>query len=102
MKKLFIKTIKLLLRYFRIDIVCYQAPDSTSPVNTLFAKLKMSEDASDWCFSSLEKVKQNVFSTSYPKAKTHFIKGKVVDAIPSCMPRKISLLGLGMNQQNMS
>ncbi len=43
----------------------------------------MSEDSSDWCFSSLDEVKENVFSTGYPKGKIHFIKGKVEDTIPT-------------------
>ena len=61
---------------------------------TTFSKLQLSEDTSDWCFSSLEEVKQNVFSVGYPKDKTHFIKGKVEDTIPRCIPQKISLLRL--------
>jgi hypothetical protein len=59
-----------------------------------FSKVKISEDASDWCLSPWEEVKQNVFSTGYQKDKIHFIKGKVEDTIPENMPPKISLLRL--------
>ena len=57
-----------------------------------FSKLKISEDASDWCLAPLEEVKQNTYSTGYKKDKVYFIKGKVEDTIPENMPRKIALL----------
>jgi O-methyltransferase len=59
-----------------------------------FNKTKISDDASEWCFSSLDEVTQNVFSTGYPREKIHFIKGKVEDTIPGNMPEKIALLRL--------
>jgi len=59
-----------------------------------FSKLKTSEDASDWCASSLEEVKQNMFSIGYKKDKIHFIEGKVENTIPETMPQKIALLRL--------
>lgn len=59
-----------------------------------FSKLKISEDASDWCVSALDEVKQNVLSTGYNKDKIYFIRGKVEDTIPENMPRKIALLRL--------
>jgi len=59
-----------------------------------FSKLKTAEDASDWCMSPLEEVKQNILSTDYRGDKSHFVKGKVEDTIPENMPRKIALLRL--------
>ncbi|MBI4686392.1 MAG: class I SAM-dependent methyltransferase [Nitrospirae bacterium] len=59
-----------------------------------FSKTKISGDASNWCMSTLEEVKQNVFSTGYPKEKFHFIKGKVEDTIPGDIPKEIALLRL--------
>lgn len=59
-----------------------------------FSRTKISKDSSNWCFSSLNEVKENVFSTGYPKGKTHFIKGKVEDTIPTNIPNEIALLRL--------
>ena len=59
-----------------------------------FIKLKVSEDASNWCMSPLEEVKQNILSTGYREDKINFIKGKVEDTIPRNMPQKIALLRL--------
>jgi hypothetical protein len=59
-----------------------------------FSNLQISEDASDWCLSTLEAVKQNIFSIGYKKDKIYFIKGKVEDTIPENMPHKIALLRL--------
>jgi O-methyltransferase len=59
-----------------------------------FSNLKSSEDASDWCLSPLEEVKQNTFSTGYKKDQISFIKGKVENTIPENMPQKIALLRL--------
>lgn len=46
------------------------------------------------CYSTLDEVKKNVFSTGYDQDKFHFIQGKVEDTIPSQMPDKISILRL--------
>jgi O-methyltransferase len=59
-----------------------------------FSKTKISKDASDWCLSPLDEVKDNLLSTGYPKEKIHLIKGKVEDTIPENIPSKISLLRL--------
>jgi O-methyltransferase len=59
-----------------------------------FSETKISEDASNWCLSPLEEVKENVFSTGYKKEKFHFIKGKVEETIPKNIPEKIALLRL--------
>lgn len=47
-----------------------------------------------WAYSPLEAVQQRIFSTSYPKEKIHFIKGKVEETIPGTIPEKIALLRL--------
>lgn len=52
------------------------------------------EGPSCWCIANLEDVRNNVFSTGYPKDKIHFIKGRVEDTLPSLMPKNIALLRL--------
>ena len=47
-----------------------------------------------FCYSPLEEVKQNVFSTGYPSENFIFVKGKVEDTIPETVPEKIALLRL--------
>ena len=59
-----------------------------------FSQTKISEDSSTLYFSSLDEVKENVFTTGYPKGKIHFIKGKVEDTIPTKIPNEIALLRL--------
>lgn len=59
-----------------------------------FSQTKISEDSSNLYFSSLDEVKENVFTTGYPKGKIHFIKGKVEDTIPTKIPNEIALLRL--------
>ncbi len=46
------------------------------------------------CYSGLDEVKKNVFSTGYAPNNFHFIQGKVEDTIPAHMPEKISILRL--------
>ncbi len=59
-----------------------------------FSRTRISEDASDWCLSPLDEVKENLFSTDYPKENIHFIKGKVEETIPKNIPSEIALLRL--------
>ncbi len=59
-----------------------------------FSQTKISEDSSDWYSSSLGEVKENLFTTGYPKGKIHFIEGKVENTIPTEIPNKIALLRL--------
>jgi hypothetical protein len=47
-----------------------------------------------WCHAPLEEVKNNLYSTGYPKENIIFIKGKVEETIPSIIPDKIALLRL--------
>ncbi|GAG97922.1 unnamed protein product, partial [marine sediment metagenome] len=60
----------------------------------IFQKLRINDNSSDWCYASLEEVKQNMYSTKYDKKKIHFIKGKVEKTIPDKSPNVISLLRL--------
>lgn len=52
------------------------------------------KNLNNWCYSSLDDVKANLFSTGYPKDKIHFIKGKVEDTLPNDNCDKIALLRL--------
>ena len=62
------------------------------------AKVEWSEsqkgDHNEWCYSSLEEVKQNLYSTGYPKDNLVFVKGKVEDTIPGTIPNEIAILRL--------
>ena len=93
-------------RFFNRDIYVYDTFEGMSApgdvdvsfhgehAHDTFVSRKLSDNTSDWCFSSLEEVKQNVFSTGYTKDKIHFIKGKVEDTLPEHIPGKIALLRL--------
>ncbi|MFN5183450.1 MAG: TylF/MycF/NovP-related O-methyltransferase, partial [Bacteroidota bacterium] len=48
----------------------------------------------NWCYASIEEVKNNMERTEYPIQNFFFIKGKVEDTIPNTMPNKISILRL--------
>lgn len=47
-----------------------------------------------WCEASLADVRQNIFSTGYPKERIHLIEGKVEDTIPKALPAQIAVLRL--------
>ncbi len=51
-------------------------------------------EGNEMCRASLEEVKQNMYSTGYPKEKIIFVKGKVENTIPKILPNKIVLLRL--------
>ncbi len=65
-----------------------------SSIEKKFQESKISVDLSTWCYSPLEEVKRNVFSTNYPQYLYKFIEGKVEDTIPKVMPDSIALLRL--------
>jgi hypothetical protein len=67
--------------------------DGTKAVDVLAGSEKK-EGPTYWCIASLDDVKQNVYSTGYPKEKIHFVKGRVEDTVPKLAPQKISLLRL--------
>lgn len=58
------------------------------------------EKYNDWCYSPLKEVKQNVFSTSYPKDKFVFVKGKVENTMPKILPLRLSLIRLDTDWYN--
>ncbi len=47
-----------------------------------------------WCYAGLDDVRQNLWSTGYPKEKLHFVQGKVEETIPGVVPDRIALLRL--------
>ena len=59
-----------------------------------FKENKINDDSSEWCFASIDEVKQNLKKTGYDLEKLHFIKGKVENTLPECAPKQISLLRL--------
>ena len=59
-----------------------------------FSETKLSKSTSTWCAWSLDKVRENVFSTGYPQEKFHFIKGEVENTILENIPQEIALLRL--------
>lgn len=67
--------------------------DSTNPAFGYWKK-NMSGVINKWCYSSLNEVRLNLFSTGYPRTKLMFVEGDVEKTIPKTMPRKISLLRL--------
>lgn len=74
----------------------FDLPSSESNFNPIeeFKKTKIDDNASDWCKAEIDEVKENVFSTNYPKNKFHFIKGKVENTLPEFAPDEISILRL--------
>lgn len=62
--------------------------------SSLLAKSKKKVTDSVWCYSPLSEVQCNMLSTGYPKDKVIFVKGKVEQTIPSCVPSNIALLRL--------
>ena len=52
------------------------------------------DENSVWCFSTLEEVQSNVYSTGYDTGLFVFTKGKVEESIPGVVPSRISLLRL--------
>jgi len=59
-----------------------------------FEKEKISHDSSIWRNTTLQEVKQAVYSVGYRREKIYFIKGKVEDTLPENAPESISILRL--------
>lgn len=64
------------------------------PAKVEFDRTKTSDDASTWCYSSLDEVTRNLLSTGYPEDRLRFVQGKVEDTIPNQVPEHIALLRL--------
>jgi hypothetical protein len=56
------------------------------PASRQFARLKRSEDSSDWCRSTIEEVKANMGGTGYPEDQFVLVKGKVEETLPQGYP----------------
>jgi SAM-dependent methyltransferase len=56
----------------------------------------VTEEINSWCYTPLERVKQNLFSSGYPQDKLHFIIGDVMETlkVESNIPDKIAILRL--------
>jgi O-methyltransferase len=48
----------------------------------------------NWCYASLEDVRENLLSTGYPESHLHFVEGDVVQTIPHPGIRDIAVLRL--------
>ncbi len=62
--------------------------------NILLKRTDKFVEKSVWCYSSIDEVKNNLYSTNYPKENLIFVKGKVENTIPQTIPNQISLLRL--------
>ena len=47
-----------------------------------------------WCEAGLADVQANLESTGYPRARIHYVQGKVEDTIPASLPARVALLRL--------
>jgi O-methyltransferase len=56
--------------------------------------VNLMKETPDWCAAALEDVKEVLYNTGYPRAKIHFVRGKVEETVPACAPDSISLLRL--------
>lgn len=61
---------------------------------TYLSKHKKSEDDFIWAYAPLDSVKQNLFSTGYPKENINFIRGKVEETLPYNKIKEIAVLRL--------
>lgn len=55
---------------------------------------EQNNDYNNWCYASLEEVRNNMIKVDYPENKLIYVKGKVEDTIPKITPDKISVLRL--------
>jgi O-methyltransferase len=52
------------------------------------------DERNDWCYASLDEVKENLLSTGYPRDRIEFVKGDVSATLASGGPDLISVLRL--------
>ncbi len=55
---------------------------------------RQSGNINEWCYASLDEVKQNITSVGYPEHRINFVAGKVEETIPAVIPKNISILRL--------
>ena len=60
----------------------------------LLTREKKEVSSSLWCYSSLDEVKQNLYSTGFPRENLIFVKGKVENTLKENLPGDLSLLRL--------
>jgi hypothetical protein len=60
----------------------------------LLTQADKGDENSVWCFSTLEEVQSNVYSTGYDPQNFIITRGKVEDSIPGVIPGRIALLRL--------
>lgn len=65
----------------------------SAPMNKVWEK-KQKQDHNELYFASLDEVKGNLWSTTYPEQNLVFVKGKVEDTLESTKPKQIALLRL--------
>jgi hypothetical protein len=51
-------------------------------------------DHVDWCYAKLGDVQRNLASTGYPQDRCHFVRGDVLETLPSEAPSEIAILHL--------
>ena len=70
--------------------------ESGEPAIDKWMQTKTGEDASDWCWASVEDVRANMERTGYPRQQLRMIKGKVEDTlrVPDNIPDRIAILRL--------
>lgn len=68
--------------------------DSSSANDQFIANKNNNNGKSDWCFSNLDEVKNNMAISGYPQERIFFIPGPVEKTIPCEKVKKISLLRL--------
>jgi O-methyltransferase len=64
-----------------------------TPATPLFIE-SAAEDHNEWCYASLDDVRRNLLSTGYPADRCHFVRGDVLETLPSVEPAEIALLRL--------
>lgn len=52
------------------------------------------EHHNEFCFAAIEDVQHNLASTSFPSARSHFVKGDVLETLKVSVPDKIAVLRL--------
>lgn len=52
------------------------------------------EGYNEWCFASLEEVRENLYATGYPRESLIFVQGEVQETLPATAPQAVALLRL--------